>query len=70
MSTTQSRAQHVRNRLGGLSRHGNPDPEQAAAARAELAELKIRAEVATWPPMTPEIRAKLAILLLRGGDDG
>jgi hypothetical protein len=63
----------LRGRVGGLIARGAP-PEKIAEARAELAEAnaraKVREVVAAWPPLSPEARAELAILLLSpaGGD--
>jgi hypothetical protein len=49
-------------------------PELIEQARVELKaanlEAGIRAAVSAWPPLTPEVRSELAILLLTpGGDD-
>ena len=68
-----SRAQTARAVVGGLTLRNAP-PEKIAAARAALKaanlEQDIREAVATWPPLSPEARAELAILLLApaGGD--
>ncbi len=65
-------AQRARNHLGGLVRSGAP-PEQIAEQRAALKaaglESRIRRDVASWPPLSADVRAELAILLLSGGDD-
>jgi hypothetical protein len=43
-------------------------PEQIEAARAELAEANAEADVASWPPLSPEARAKIACIILSAGD--
>jgi hypothetical protein len=43
-------------------------PEQIKAARDELAEANAEADVASWPPLSAETRARLACLILSGGD--
>jgi hypothetical protein len=68
-----SRAQHARAVVGGLTRRNAP-PEKIEQARAALKaaglESRIREAVSTWPPLTAEVRADLAVLLLSpaGGD--
>lgn len=45
-------------------------PEVIEAARAQLAEANAEADVASWPPLSAEARAKLAcIILTAGGSD-
>jgi hypothetical protein len=63
----------LRGRVGGLTRRNAP-PEKIAEARRALTKANlgehIRAAVAGWPPLTPEDKAELAILLLNpGGTD-
>jgi hypothetical protein len=43
-------------------------PEEIEAARAELAEANAEADVAGWPPLSAEARAKLACAILSAGD--
>jgi hypothetical protein len=42
--------------------------EQIEAARAELAEAAAEAEARSWPPLSPRARARIACLILSGGD--
>jgi hypothetical protein len=71
--TTLTPAQLARNRLAGIVSK-SADPEAADAARRDLKEIKlaeaIRKAVATWPPLTDRQRAKLALLLNPGAEDG
>jgi hypothetical protein len=57
----------ARSALGNAIKDNHP-PEAVAAARAALKaanlEQGIRAAVSTWPPLTPEQKAELAVLLL------
>jgi hypothetical protein len=53
--------------LGGRARAGAA-PEAIEAARDELAEANAEADVASWPPLSAEARARLACLLLSGSD--
>jgi hypothetical protein len=61
-------------KLAGLVAHRDPGDPAIEAARAQLreanAKAKIREVVATWPPLSAETRAELAVLLLSpaGGD--
>ena len=67
-----SPAQRAAKRLGGLTRCGAP-AEAIEQARRELTKTtladRIREAVTAWPPLTPEDKADLAILLT-GGSDG
>ncbi len=60
----------LRGRVGGLIARGAA-PEKIEAARVGLkaANLReqIREAVATWPPLSAETRAELAVLLLDSG---
>ena len=62
----------ARGKLNALQRHRSPDDPAIAAARVDLRVAKLAEEIvreaATDPPLSPETRARLAILLL-GGDD-
>lgn len=65
----------ARNRLAGLYAFGRtPTPEVEAAARRALTVAKIarsiREGLAASPAITPEQRAELATLLIRGGELG
>ena len=66
---------HERARLANTIRHHPGDHEAIAEARAALKaaglETRIRRDVASWPPLSAEARAELAILLLSpaGGSD-
>jgi hypothetical protein len=66
----------AKSRLAGLTAHRKPDDPAIDAARAQLreanAERYIRNLVAQAPPLTPGVRARLAVLLLvpDGGSDG
>jgi hypothetical protein len=44
-------------------------PEEIEAARAELAEANAEADVASWPPLSLEARAKIACAILSAGSD-
>ena len=61
----------LRGRVGGLIARG-ADPRKIDAARAELKTAvltqHIREAVASWPPLTDQVRAELALLLT--GADG
>jgi hypothetical protein len=58
-------------RVSVLTRHHGPDHPVVAAARAELREARLREaierEAAADPPLSPEQRARLAVLLLKSG---
>jgi hypothetical protein len=41
--------------------------EQIEAARAELAEANAEADVASWPPLSAEARARIACAILSAG---
>jgi hypothetical protein len=62
-------------RLAGLVAHRDPADPEIVTARSGLkaANLaaQIKRDVATWPPLSAETRAELAILLLSpaGGSD-
>jgi len=62
----------ARGRLNALQRHRSPDDPAIDAARVDLRVAKlvdeITREAETDPPLSPETRARLAILLLGGGD--
>lgn len=62
--------QRHRNRVATLARYHRGSPEHAAAVR-DLAAAKledyIEQVVASAPPLTPEQRDKLALLLRSGG---
>lgn len=62
---------HHRARVAALSRDRSPnDPELIEARRAMRAERlaqHIATQVNAWPPLTPEQRERLAVLL-RGGE--
>jgi hypothetical protein len=59
--------------LAVRTRDGAP-PQAIEAASAELrdanAEAAVQRVVDSWPPLSAETRARLACLLLLGGDDG
>jgi hypothetical protein len=61
-----------RARLAAHSRHHPDKPELTEAARrrfkADAAERYVQQLVDSFPPLTVEQRAKLAVLLLGGGD--
>jgi hypothetical protein len=61
-----------RAKLAGLVAHRDPGDPAIAQARAELKaaglEAKIRTAVTEWPPLSEQVRADLAILLLSAGD--
>jgi len=61
----------LRGRVGGLIRRNAP-PEKIDAARADLKAASLRdrvkRDVSTWPPLSAETRAELAILLLNPGN--
>ena len=64
---------HRKARVAGLVKVG-ADPERIAEARAALKaaglEARIRRDVTAWPPLSPAVRADLAVLLLRAaGND-
>jgi hypothetical protein len=48
-------------------------PARIAEAKAELKRAglaeRIKRDVSTWPPLTPEVRAELAVLLLTPAGD-
>jgi hypothetical protein len=64
---------HHRARAAALRRHHPDRPELAAddqlVLKADRAERIIREMVDTWPPLTPQQRSRLT-LLLHGGDPG
>jgi hypothetical protein len=66
MSVTSAKAA-----LAGLVKNRDPADPAITKARAALAEANARARVrevvAAWPPLSPEARAELAILLLSAG---
>jgi hypothetical protein len=51
-------------RLAGLVAHRDPADPDIKAARAEA---KAEADVASWPPLSAEVRAKLACAILSAG---
>ena len=55
----------ARNRANSLSRHRGPDHPSVREARAHLAELRLREQIATTD-LPPDARARLAALLLGG----
>jgi len=61
-----------RARLAALQRHHPDKPELTEAERRRFkvasAEKYVRQLVDDFPPLTPEQRARLAVLLLGGGD--
>jgi hypothetical protein len=65
-------ARKRRARLAALQRHhpNRPDLTEAdrRAFKANAAERYVRQLVDEFPPLTPEQRARLAVLLLGGGD--
>jgi hypothetical protein len=65
---------HERARLANAARWHPDDHEAITAARADLKaaglQARIREAVATWPPLTPETRAELALLLSPDGAPG
>jgi hypothetical protein len=58
-------------RVSVLTRHRGPNHPDVIAARAELREARLREAIAREaeadPPLSPEQRARLAVLLLRSG---
>jgi predicted GTPase len=44
-------------------------PEAVKAARDELAEANAEADVASWPPLSAEARARIACAILSAGTD-
>jgi hypothetical protein len=52
--------------LGGRARAGAA-PEAIEAARDELAEANAEADVASWPPLSAEARARIACAILSAG---
>jgi hypothetical protein len=64
---------HQKARVAGLTKVG-ADPERITEARAALKaaglEARIKRDVASWPPLSAEERADLAVLLLHPGGDG
>ena len=63
MSVAQSKA-----RLAGLIAHRDPADPDIQAARTELAEANAEADVASWPPLSAEARARIACAILSTGD--
>jgi hypothetical protein len=65
-------ARKRRARLGAAARHYPDQPERTEADRrvfkANAAERYVRQLVDDFPPLTVEQRARLAVLLLGGGD--
>ena len=63
----------ARSALGNTIKNHPGDHEAIAAARAALKaaglEAKIRDAVATWPPLSAEVKAELAVIILSGGGD-
>jgi hypothetical protein len=61
-----------RARVGGLARHGLHDlaEDDRRILKAEAAERYVRELVDTFPPLTPEQKSRLAVLLLTPGGDG
>ncbi len=56
-------------RLAGLVAHRDPDDPDIETARAALAEANAEADVASWPPLSLETRAKIACAILSAGGD-
>jgi hypothetical protein len=60
-------------KLAGLIAHRDPADPDIEAARGQLGEAKARAKirevVATWPPLSTEVKAELAVIILSGGGD-
>ena len=67
-------ARRRRARLGANARHHPDRPDLTEADRrvfkANAAERYVRKLVDEFPPLTAEQRARLAVLLLGGGDGG
>jgi hypothetical protein len=65
-------ARKRRARLAALQRHHPDRPELTEAERrhfkANAAERYVAELVDSWPPLSAEQRARLAVLLLGGGD--
>lgn len=65
-----SQALAARNRLGAISRHHPTDVDAIRAAQQELAAAKIaeyiKRTVDSAPPLTPEQRDRLSLLLREG----
>jgi hypothetical protein len=61
---------HERGVVAGLSKKRAPDDPELVAARARLAEARvaefIERTVADMAPLSPDARARLAVILLRG----
>jgi hypothetical protein len=57
-------------KLAGLVAHRDPGDPDIKAARAQLAEANARAKVrelvTTWPPLSAETKAELAVMILSG----
>lgn len=64
MSVASSKA-----KLAGLVAHRDPADPDIEAARARLAEANAEADVASWPPLSLETRAKIACAILSAGSD-
>jgi hypothetical protein len=62
---------HQKARVAGLSKVG-ADPERITEARAALKaaglQARIKRDVDSWPPLSAETRAELAVIILSGGD--
>jgi hypothetical protein len=61
-------------RAAGLSRWRQPDDPELAQAKSDLIETRLREaiqrEAESDPPLSPEQRSRLAVLLLSDGPDG
>jgi hypothetical protein len=72
-ATSKYGASPAKSRLAGLIAHRDPGDPAITEARAQLAEANARAAirkaVATWPPLSAEVKAELAIIILSGGGD-
>jgi hypothetical protein len=64
MSVASSKA-----KLAGLVAHRDPADPDIEVARARLAEANAEADVASWPPLSLETRAKIACVILSAGSD-
>jgi hypothetical protein len=68
---------HLASAIAATEKSGGPQDPRLPALRRDLTaaglEEHIREAVATWPPLTPEQKSELAVILLSpagGGDAG